>query len=368
MGKDPQTIILQTATVNQISKLDDVSQTFSAVLYVQLRFPGGALDPALSAEGSVFPMEGGKPTFRPSATWYGEQLHLANSINGSVDRLDNRALKLGDDILLNLRMSASLFENLELDNFPFDSQELQFVLNLHCRANGPLPVDLQVAEDMVNLIQPEGFQIGNLWRIEMGGRLERDGAQSDDVGRVTATTHTWGAGDRSFPGFRVQVVVHRRPWYYVINIMGPMASFALLAALQWVHPREEAALRLDVTLAMALAGAAYKVAIATMIPPVAYLTLLDIYVVGCLFSIVLMAAEGALVSLPSVTAQTADRIDTVAMYTLIVLFGLIHAYFLWRVRAARLQRQSGAKYARKDRERRRRASVLPELRARVGLS
>ena len=50
-----------------------------------------------------------------------------------------------------------------------------------------------------------------------------------------------------------------------------------------------------------------------MIPPVAYLTLLDIYVVGCLFSIVLMAAEGALVSLPSVTAQTADRIDTVPL-------------------------------------------------------
>ena len=59
---------------------------------------GGAHDPHLSVDGSVFPFENGKPTFKPSAAWYMEQVDYRNALNFRT--VDAKIMKRGDDLIM----------------------------------------------------------------------------------------------------------------------------------------------------------------------------------------------------------------------------------------------------------------------------
>ena len=64
-------IEISKVDVVQVSTIDVNEQSFSAMLFAEFMFPGGALDEDLVRPSSAFPLgDDGKPTFRPSAHWY----------------------------------------------------------------------------------------------------------------------------------------------------------------------------------------------------------------------------------------------------------------------------------------------------------
>ena len=81
----------------KISAIDPVAQTFETQVTLEGIFPGGALDAALSAPGSVFPMDAhGAPTFRPSAGWFLDQIDFNNALSYKI--LSKHVKIVGNDI------------------------------------------------------------------------------------------------------------------------------------------------------------------------------------------------------------------------------------------------------------------------------
>ena len=83
--KPPATPVLRTLEVDLVEvltlpEINIINQSFSATFFIVLRFPGGALDADLASPSAEFPVdEDGRPTFRPSALWYIDQIDFNNS-------------------------------------------------------------------------------------------------------------------------------------------------------------------------------------------------------------------------------------------------------------------------------------------------
>jgi len=116
---------------------------------------------------------------------------------------------------------------------------------------------------------------------------------------VTETFLDLGPQSKTYPSAEVTTNVARKWKFYVINIALPIMSFSLLSILlPLCLPQADGASRLGVTLSLVITAAAYKFTIASMLPPVAYMTLIDKYVVSCSFVLILCAIQNGIMSLP----------------------------------------------------------------------
>ena len=126
-------------------KIDVANQSFHATIWLPFVVEGGALDPALSADGAVFPIgPDGTPTFTPSARWYADQIDFRNALTFRV--VNCAVQKRGNDLVIAVRFAGEFSEVFELENYPFDVQGLTITLNINCRYHGPMPVVLDVAD------------------------------------------------------------------------------------------------------------------------------------------------------------------------------------------------------------------------------
>ena len=90
---------LREVEIQKLHRLDITSQSFSAQIWMEFVIRGGAQDPHLSAHSSVFPFDAnGKPTFKPSAAWYMEQVDYRNALDFRT--VDAKIMKRGDDLVM----------------------------------------------------------------------------------------------------------------------------------------------------------------------------------------------------------------------------------------------------------------------------
>ena len=82
-----------------------------------------------------------------------------------------------------------------------------------------------------------------------------------------------------------------------------------------------------------LTAAAYKFAVTTMVPPVAYLTVMDKYIAFCWLTIMLSAFAGVLVDyMPTDSSSALSAIDKGCFFGTAAVFLLGHVYFAWLVK------------------------------------
>ena len=88
-----------------VDRVDSVTHTFQAQLFFSLVLRGGGLDPHLSQEGSVFPLDSeGRPTFKPSARWFWDKVEISNA-QGDLTFKDVMPVRReGDDLVLRFRV------------------------------------------------------------------------------------------------------------------------------------------------------------------------------------------------------------------------------------------------------------------------
>lgn len=198
----PLNLVLEMADVLVISRVDCVEQKFACQVLMMFRIKGGALDEFLRAPGSEFPMgPDGKPTFKPPAGWYLTQMGMPTALPGTVERLEDNVRIDGDDIVLQMRFNAEFFESMELQNFPFDVQELQIVVRCACRSNGPLPVEFSVANSSVGRVQVAGFQVGHLYQL---GEKASNAATSPTVTVPVHAEYRQASADRKVRAAQIQ--------------------------------------------------------------------------------------------------------------------------------------------------------------------
>jgi len=283
-GIRPITMTLVRFRYLRISHIDLIHQKFEAQFLVVLCIKGGANDPYLSqlGEGShKFPKpESGPP--RPSARWFANQLTVGNSTTERPP-LDDNVYISGDDIFISRRYQGEFFEVFEMDDFPFDRQELSIELAVNCRVNGATPCML-VIDDAAQVDMSE-----------IGFRTCTQQYELDN--RMTSIEVPIAPPDDVYPTVRISTRVYRDPTYIVINMCVPMILFMLTQMLQFFMPTGDQEGRLAVTLTVLLTANAYKTVTLHMTPNISYLTLVDKYVQWMSSIMILNVAEGAAVGL-----------------------------------------------------------------------
>lgn len=274
----------------QVSSIDVVAQQFTAHIYIECAIQGGAEDKhGLAADGNTMTKkDGAEYKVVPSAMWYIEnQFHLPGAVAEEVREC--KVLKSGKDLVLIKRIYATFFCNMNMVDFPVDTQDLSVTVECQCAADGPFPVKIVKAKEVAASIHRAGFMPSAMWALHEKVAV-----------RLTKSTLNVGENSKVYPAFAMRVRVCRKWMYHFFNIAVPIQAFSILAlALPICLPQEESANRLSVTLALVITAAAYKFATSSMCPPVAYLTLLDAYILSVSGVLLLCAVQNAVLGLRS---------------------------------------------------------------------
>lgn len=208
--RKPLKLHLKEVELEKLHKIDYTQNSFQATIWVPFVIEGGALDPTLTAPGAVFPMEGGRPTFKPSAEWFLKQVDSRNALSFNI--IDSKTLKKGDDLILAVRIEGIFTELYELHDFPFTCQGLTLTININCRCNGPMPVVFVVDEapsvvmTCIRLCPPDAQ-----WSVSP---------------ELYVRAHEVGWGDRAFPAISFTTKVSQKPFYPLIFLAAPFGMFS----------------------------------------------------------------------------------------------------------------------------------------------
>lgn len=262
----------------QVKTVDVVSQTFTTLCYIEMRSVGSRKDAAyykLDDAGKLVNTmtKGGQDwPVVPSILWYLEnQLHFPNAWSHEIKECKVIPAKdNADDLTCIVRVEGEFQEQMELQHFPVDTQDLQLLFEIQCaKGTSPFPVKFTISPNLIATVDEDAFNLRNVWYIRP--TLEVKCWEHKGIGVA--------GGSNFYPAVNVSARVFRHSAYYAYNVVVPMAMFSLLAVLvPLAISRQDTGDRLGVALTLVLTAAAYKFSIASMVPTVSYLTLIDHYV------------------------------------------------------------------------------------------
>ena len=184
-------------------------------------------------------------------------------VNG---RLDESTSALPDGVTL--KREASRLEGLTTPFALYNGAALDDAVTLEVAENASLAVDMD-----------EGFQLSQFYTVET--KCDPDGHEVlDSAGKRLANvriacTEVGTSADRMFPTMNISVKIIRKPAYYVYNVTVPMVIFNILAFMQFTIAPQFIPERLSISLTLVLTTAAYKFAVASLVPALSYMTFLD---------------------------------------------------------------------------------------------
>lgn len=311
----PRVFELDKVELLKLSNINVAASTFKAQIYIQMVVRGAAHDEDFTKEGIVFPIgPNGKPTFKPSAGWFIDKLEFCNG-EGTVKMMDTLQRVEGDDVYISARWEGVFFERFELHDFPFDLQALTMSLSINCRSTGPIPAIWTHSESTSTVVSSDEQLLGDAWTLKLRNLLLRAHFVGFDA-------------DRLFPTISISAIIQRQSHYFVTNGVLPFGLFSLMSMLQFclhlklrslsdvtdlssVDASDETSgsgsdintlfghinHRSQMTTMLVFTCAAYKMAIGGRMPVVAYLTLLDSYMLLNSLFVVLVAFQSRLASL-----------------------------------------------------------------------
>ncbi len=247
--------------MNDLNEIDDSAETFqfSGLLRLSWSDPRQTFDPAEAGVAEKF-YQGGFQFDELSPAWY-PQILLANESGFfEVEAVLLRALPDGTQTLY-ASLDADAETDLALRRLPFDAQHLEAVFEV--LGMDASEVRLEVAPDHpVGLPEDARVPQWSLDRVVVhtGERI----APEIGPGRYVSQ-------------FMVGVDVRRQPLFMLRLIVVPLA---LIVALSWVvfwMDRSSLGDRISVSFVGILTSVAYQFVVADIMPQVAYVTLLDVF-------------------------------------------------------------------------------------------
>ena len=235
--------------VNDLVSIHDVEQSFHADVLFRAEWQ----DPRLRHDG---------PTAckaAPHQIWT-PVMQILN--RRSVDRIREPELSVFPDgsVLFLVRSYGEFSFRADLSSFPFDEQELMFSV---VSTYGPENVRLVSA--------PELFALGDIlsvanWSIETGG--------------MRSATQYVAPVDRELE--RMDFVLHaqRLTGYYTWQQLLPLVLVVMMTCVVFWVPYEFVPARVGLAATSMLTLIAYRFAMSSVLPPIAYLTRLDKFMIG----------------------------------------------------------------------------------------
>lgn len=228
-----------------------------------------------------------------------------------------------------MRAAGEFSEQYELEHFPFDKQDVSFTLTLN------MPTTRAQLVDNVyypSLFLYKGFALSSIFTPMAKAAIIVEAMSSDISESVTGTL---------YPRMRFAVPLARKYGYFMNNIIVPVGAITLIAPLSAATEPEGMRMgtgdRMAYSVTLLLTAVAYKFAIASSLPQVSYLTLVDSYTLVCFAFMWVNLLESALwpscgFVVYAATGEVRERFSEwwyLAAY--VVAFALYNLYYAYGV-------------------------------------
>lgn len=293
------TVIEVNLFVIDVDEINDVKQTFSIDLFVVARWQ----DPRLALPETE---RRGKVRFMMIDDIWTPKILLIN------DRGLKNQLREGVDVddygnmTYKNRMSGELKVNLEFQKFPFDVQRL--------------PIEIVSYEYTADELQ---FTIGST-AIDQVDRFSIEGWQLKQLEPVIDVFVT-PVDETRLPRLTYIIEAKRNSEYYVLTMLIPMSLIIFMAwTVFWLQPHIVPP-RVAISTASIFSLIALGVSIRLGLPKVSYLTMADIFVLGCTLMVFIALGVAVIGSrwANSDRMEQALKINAVARWVYMLLFVVV---------------------------------------------
>jgi hypothetical protein len=280
--------------VNDLIKIADADQSFTSDVFFRVDW----VDPRLMHRGP-------DPCNLPLANLWNPGMQLLNRRSIEKIRAPDLAVGMNGNVTLVLRGFGDFSFRADYSDFPFDQQELSFNL---LSAYGVEEVKFVVHPELIAMA--EDLSVAN-WELEL--------AETRLLSQYIAPT------ERDHARLDVVLNASRRTGYYTWQAFVPLVLIVMMTWVVFWIPREFVPARIGLAATSMLTLIAYRFAISSILPPIAYLTRLDVFMVGA--SVLVFAALAVAVSVTYVGQSTGDQqagsIDRLARILFPALFLLV---------------------------------------------
>ena len=247
-GKEPTEVTLRLY-VNDVVSIHDVDQSFHADVLFRAEWQ----DPRLRHDSPV------ACSASPHQIWT-PVMQVLN--RRTVEQIRKPELSVFPDgsVLFLLRSYGEFSFRADLSDFPFDRQELSFAI---VSTYGPESVRLQTDPEMFGL--GDDLSVAN-WSINVEGahnKIQYVAAVDRDLARID---------------FLLQA--ERLTGYYTWQQLLPLFLVVMMTWVVYWIPFEFVPARVGLAATSMLTLIAYRFAMSSVLPPIAYLTRLDIFMIG----------------------------------------------------------------------------------------
>jgi len=216
------------------------------------------------------------------------------------------------------RYQGTLYQHLDLNRFPFDFQDLKIAV----RSGQPV-TNMRLEDHSTRTNTMDNFLIPD-WTVHHFSSVLED------------TDVSTSGSAKSYSMMNISVRIQRKFGYYIWNIA--LVNF-LIVTSSWVSfAMEEADLgdKMQVNITLLLTAVALKFVVASSLPKVSYLTVLDKYIVVSFLYLALVILQNTIVSQLNKYNSNATMFDQISIGVLMSIWMLTQIVFffisLWCLR------------------------------------
>ncbi|MEQ1892164.1 MAG: hypothetical protein ABL998_06450 [Planctomycetota bacterium] len=287
--------------LHDLTQVDSTRQVFTADIMVSLRWH----DPRLAD-----PSAAGLRSLEGKDVWHPKVVAL-NQLSVSSGWPELLEVTPAGQVSQRMRLIGEFSSPLDFTDFPFDRQRLRLRFCSGTYDEHQVRFDGAALADRTGLSRTlalPDWQVG-AWSVEVGSPRELPG----EVNRA---------------GFELALELERGIGYYLTKVILPLALIVFMSWIVfWIDPREIGS-QIGVATTSMLTLIAYRFSLDQLVPPVSYLTRLDVFVLGSTVLVFLSLIEVTLTSRHAMHGrlEAALRLDRASR----VLFPLLFvALALW---------------------------------------
>ncbi|CAF1415487.1 unnamed protein product [Adineta steineri] len=288
----------------KIGEIDTLKEQFQAEAFIQARW----YEPTLKGTDI--------DCFDASKFW-NPLLYIDNSVGDLKNDVWHKVVYDGIDtpMIYEMRKIKGVFlENLELNDFPVDVQDLTITVSTTRTVNEVL---LTADTHQLSAINTHAFIDQQEWRLH---------EHVETSTKLLSSPFT--PSQNQHPAFSATCHAARRPGYFYWNVYFLIFFITVMAFTTFSVTYNLPQNRLQLSFTLLLTAVTFKWVVVRCLPTISYLTTLDKYV---LLSMVMLCVVCAWHSIIAVCpTDVAPHWDNLAFITLVVIYTLFHlVFFLW---------------------------------------
>ena len=274
-GRDDHVDVYVRVSIVSVGDIDAVRQEFQSEFYMNLRWEERMLlGKDVSNEANI--------------DWesiWDPGVYIIDAVNLEIYERHSSILppeRIGNppQVAQYYHIKGTFKEVLEVNNFPFDYQDLSLILTSNWHADQLTLVKDDKKDDNIHTWN---FYAKQEWCL-----------RCHVITETLTLKPTEGSSGNSYPQYRVRMNVLRQYKFYIYNVALIMCLITLLTFTAFAVEPDSPGDRIQITLTLLLTSVAFKYYVQQFVPTVSYLTLLDKYVLACMVFQFCMALQNAI--------------------------------------------------------------------------